>query len=95
MIECQNCHWIPHCINCDVSLTFHKKGNVLRCHYCGYSISPPSKCAACGDHDLRMRGYGTERIEDEISVFFPDKKIARLDLDSTRSRMLPAGNCRI
>jgi primosomal protein N' (replication factor Y) len=86
MIECQNCHWIPHCINCDVSLTFHKKGNVLRCHYCGYTISPPSKCAACGDHDLRMRGYGTERIEDEISVFFPDKKIARLDLDSTRSK---------
>ncbi|MEO5569756.1 MAG: primosomal protein N' [Bacteroidia bacterium] len=86
MIECQNCSWIPHCINCDVSLTFHKKGNVLRCHYCGYTISPPSKCAACGDHDLRMRGYGTERIEDEISVFFPDKKIARLDLDSTRSK---------
>ncbi|MEP7169565.1 MAG: primosomal protein N' [Bacteroidota bacterium] len=86
MIECQNCHWIPHCINCDVTLTFHKKGNRLSCHYCGYSISPPSKCSACGDHDLRMRGYGTERIEDDIAVFFPDKKIARLDLDSTRSK---------
>jgi primosomal protein N' (replication factor Y) len=86
MIECQNCHWIPHCINCDVTLTFHKKGNRLSCHYCGYSISPPSKCTACGDHDLRMRGYGTERIEDDIAVFFPDKKIARLDLDSTRSK---------
>ncbi|HKR07310.1 MAG TPA: primosomal protein N' [Bacteroidia bacterium] len=86
MIECQNCHWIPHCINCDVTLTFHKKGNRLSCHYCGYSISPPSKCSACGDHDLRMRGYGTERIEDDITVFFPDKKIARLDLDSTRSK---------
>jgi len=86
MIECMNCHWIPHCINCDVTLTFHKKGNKLRCHYCGYSISPPSKCSACGDHDLRMRGYGTERIEDDIAVFFPDKKIARLDLDSTRSK---------
>lgn len=87
MIECQNCHWIPHCVNCDVTLTFHKKGNHLRCHYCGYSISTPSKCSACGDHDLRMRGFGTERIEDDIAVFFPDKKIARLDLDSTRSKL--------
>ncbi len=86
MIECQNCHWIPHCVNCDVTLTFHKKGNQLRCHYCGYSITTPSKCSACGDHDLRMRGFGTERIEDDIAIFFPDEKIARLDLDSTRSK---------
>jgi primosomal protein N' (replication factor Y) len=86
MIECMNCRWIPHCINCDVTLTFHKKGNQLRCHYCGYAISPPSKCPACGDYDLRMRGFGTERIEDDIAIYFPDKKIARLDLDSTRSR---------
>lgn len=86
MIECMNCHWIPHCVNCDVTLTFHKKGNQLKCHYCGYHISPPTKCSACGDHDLRMRGFGTERIEDDIAIHFPDKKIARLDYDSTRSK---------
>ncbi len=85
-LECGNCHWVPHCVNCDVSLTLHKKRHQLVCHYCGYSISVPSRCSACQDNDLRMHGYGTERVEDEISIFFPDRKTARLDYDSTRNK---------
>jgi primosomal protein N' (replication factor Y) (superfamily II helicase) len=86
VIECNKCGWIPHCINCDVTLTYHKKSNQIRCHYCGYTTIPPVKCQACGDPDLRMKGMGTERIEDEISVFFPDNRIQRLDLDTTSSK---------
>jgi primosomal protein N' (replication factor Y) len=80
------CAWVPHCTNCDVSLTFHKASNQLRCHYCGYAIKPPSKCAACGDTNLKMKGFGTEKIEEELSIFFPKAKIARMDLDTTRSK---------
>ncbi|MBL0341924.1 MAG: primosomal protein N' [Bacteroidetes bacterium] len=86
VIECKNCGWIPHCVNCDVTLTYHKKSNHLRCHYCGYTTFTPVKCHACGDPDVRMKGMGTERIEDEISIFFPDHRIERLDLDTTSSR---------
>jgi len=86
MIQCNNCHWIPHCIYCDVTLTYHKKDNRLKCHYCGYSTDQPVKCAACGSPDLRLRGIGTERVEDDLAMLFPDKKIARLDLDSVRSK---------
>ncbi len=86
VIECKNCGWIPQCVNCDVTLTYHKRSNHLRCHYCGYTNAPPSKCYACGDADIRMKGMGTERIEDEISIFFPDHRIERLDLDTTSSR---------
>jgi len=86
VIECKNCGWIPHCVNCDVSLTYHKKSNHLRCHYCGYTSAPPAKCNACGDPDVRMKGMGTERIEDEISIFFPDHRVERLDLDTTSSK---------
>lgn len=85
-IECRNCHWVPHCVNCDVSLTFHKKRNQLVCHYCGFATNVPAKCSACGDNDLRMLGYGTERVEDDIGIFFPDNKTSRLDYDSTRSK---------
>jgi primosomal protein N' (replication factor Y) len=86
VIQCNNCQWIPHCVNCDVSLTYYKKADMLRCHYCGYTANNPSKCGACGDTDLRQRGFGTEKIEDELQIFFPDKRIARLDLDSTRGK---------
>lgn len=86
VIECRKCGWIPHCINCDVTLTYHKKSNHLRCHYCGYNTFPPPKCSACGDADIRMKGTGTERIEDEISLFFPDHHVQRLDLDTGSSR---------
>ncbi len=85
-LECNVCAWVPHCTNCDVSLTFHKATNQLRCHYCGYAVKPPSKCAACGDTNLKMKGFGTEKIEEELSIFFPRAKIARMDLDTTRSK---------
>lgn len=86
VIECRKCGWIPHCINCDVTLTYHKRSNHLRCHYCGYTTFPPAKCNACGDPDIRMKGVGTERIEDEISIFFPNHQVQRLDLDTGSSR---------
>ena len=85
-LECNMCAWVPQCINCDVSLTYHKVSNQLRCHYCGYSIKPPVKCAACGDTDLKMKGFGTEKIEEELTIFYPRAKIARMDLDTTRSK---------
>ena len=85
-LECNMCAWVPQCVNCDVSLTFHKTTNQLRCHYCGYAIKPPNKCGACGDTDLRMKGFGTEKIEQELQIFYPKAKIARMDLDTTRSK---------
>jgi primosomal protein N' (replication factor Y) len=85
-LECNMCAWVPQCTNCDVSLTYHKVSNQLRCHYCGYSIKPPTKCAACGDTDLKMKGFGTEKIEEELSIFYPRAKVARMDLDTTRSK---------
>ncbi len=85
-LECNLCAWVPQCINCDVSLTYHKSINQLRCHYCGYSIKPPSNCAACGDTDLKMKGFGTEKIEEELAIFYPGAKLMRMDLDTTRSK---------
>ncbi len=84
--ECHSCGWIPHCVQCDVSLIYHKQSNKLQCHYCGYSISPPSACNACGHNDLRYKGMGTEKAEEEIEILFPKAKIARMDLDTTRSK---------
>lgn len=85
-LECNMCAWVPQCINCDVSLTYHKLSNQLRCHYCGYAIKPPTKCEACGDTNLKMKGFGTEKIEEELAIFYPAAKIARMDLDTTRSK---------
>ncbi|MCQ2294195.1 MAG: primosomal protein N' [Bacteroidales bacterium] len=82
-IECDDCHWVPQCQHCDVSLVFHKATNSMRCHYCGYSIPLPSECPACHSHHLSMKGFGTERIEDDLSIMFPKAKVARMDLDST------------
>ena len=80
-IECHDCGTIPQCIHCDVSLTFHRHSNNLICHYCGYQLPNNAKCVACGSPKMETRGFGTEKIEDEISAFFPDKKIERMDLE--------------
>jgi primosomal protein N' (replication factor Y) len=85
-IECSNCGWVPVCRHCDVSLAYHKQYNRLVCHYCGYSASNPKSCQSCGSTSLLTRGFGTEKIEDEIAIIFPAKKVARLDLDSARRR---------
>lgn len=84
--RCKTCGWIPECERCDVSLTYHKKVHNLSCHYCGYSTSPPLKCNACGSDDLQNVGFGTEKIEEEIQELFPEARIARMDLDTTRSK---------
>jgi len=84
--SCEMCSWTPQCKNCDVSLTYHKSANVLKCHYCGYYLSPPSTCGACGSHKLKMLGFGTEKIEDELAVYLPNAKVKRMDLDTTRAK---------
>jgi len=84
--SCEVCNWSPKCKNCDVSLTYHKQSNSLKCHYCGYVAAPMGSCGKCGSNRLKMLGFGTEKIEDELAILFPDKTIQRLDLDSTRSK---------
>lgn len=86
MMECHTCGWVPKCKNCDVSLTYHKGLNQLTCHYCGYTYQVPRSCPACAGVELMHRGFGTERIEDDIQRIFPDASIARMDLDTTRTR---------
>ncbi len=84
--QCEVCSWTPFCINCDVSLTYHKKSNSLKCHYCGYLTAPMGSCQKCNSNRLKMIGFGTEKIEDEMGILFPNAKTARLDLDTTRSK---------
>ncbi len=84
--ECTSCNWIPHCTHCDVALIYHKQTNKLSCHYCGYTMQPPSSCGACGNNNLKYKGFGTEKIEEEIEILFPSAKVARMDLDTTRSK---------
>lgn len=86
MIECRTCGWVPKCTNCDVSLTMHKSMNLLTCHYCGYTYRIPAVCPACGGTDLRGRGFGTEKVEEYVGQLFPDARVARMDLDTTRTR---------
>ncbi|MBC8593079.1 primosomal protein N' [Oscillospiraceae bacterium N12] len=86
MIECRTCGWVPKCKNCDVSLTYHKGINQLTCHYCGYTYQLPRSCPACEGVELINRGFGTEKIEDDIKVVFPEASVARMDLDTTRTR---------
>lgn len=85
-IECKSCGWIPKCTNCDVSLTYHKNTRRLICHYCGYSIYYPSVCGTCQSGDITNKGFGTEKVEEELSLLFPNAVIERLDLDATRSK---------
>ena len=86
MIECRQCGWVPKCPNCDVSLTYHKNMNYLSCHYCGHTMKVPEVCPCCESEDIRGRGYGTEKIEDEIRNIFPEARVSRMDLDTTRTR---------
>ncbi len=85
-LECNLCGYVPTCKHCDVTLTYHKNRKELRCHYCGYTEMVHNKCSQCGNNVMEMRGFGTEKVEEEIKFFFPDAKIARLDYDSTRSK---------
>lgn len=86
MLECPQCGWVPRCEHCDVSLTLHRTMNQLTCHYCGHSYQIPAACPACGSQQLRGRGFGTEKIEDQIREIFPEARVARMDLDTTRTR---------
>ncbi len=85
-LECNSCGWIPYCEFCDVSLTYHKHNSVLKCHYCGYSMNVPKTCLACNEPELANKGFGTERIEDELSILFPNLRLARMDLDTTKNK---------
>lgn len=85
-VECTACGWIPVCENCDVTLTYHKRENRLVCHHCGYAIDMPHTCFACGGSTMITKGFGTEKVEDEIQIFFPEAKIARLDADVMTSK---------
>ena len=84
---CQVCGWIPKCTDCDVNLTYHSFSNQLVCHYCSKTYIPPKQCPACGSSRLKMPGYGTERIEEELKELFSEARIARIDLDTTRNRL--------
>ena len=86
MLECKQCGWVPRCEHCDVSLTMHRSMNQLTCHYCGMTYQIPAVCPACGGKELQGRGYGTEKIEDQIRDIFPEARVARMDLDTTRTR---------
>lgn len=86
MVECKDCGHVPHCLNCDVSLTYHKHQGRLVCHYCGYSIQLPKECPECKGTDIRMMGFGTEKVEEEIALLFPSAKTDRLDFDTARTR---------
>ena len=85
-LECDVCHWIPECKNCDVTLTYHKHSQLLKCHYCGYSTTVPAQCPDCGNTNLKMQGFGTEKVEEELSILLPEAKIDRMDLDTTKSK---------
>lgn len=86
IVECITCGHVPHCQSCDVSLTYHKNKNQLRCHYCGYSIAKPTHCHSCKSVELTTKGLGTEQIEQELRAVFPDFKIGRMDQDTTRGK---------
>ena len=86
VVECHQCGWVPTCQHCDVSLTYHRQMNQLTCHYCGYTYRVPTECPCCGSTDLRTRGFDTEKIEEQVREVFPEARISRMDLDTTRTR---------
>lgn len=85
-IECETCNHIPGCVNCDVTLTYHKLPNVLKCHYCGFTRTIPAVCPECGSPSIKLRGFGTEKVEEELALIFPKLVIARMDLDTTHTK---------
>ena len=85
-LECTTCGWVPMCKYCNVTLTYHKKANSLKCHYCGHIIPVTNTCPACNSNDIRFTGFGTEKIEEEIGIFFPEARIGRMDYDTTRAK---------
>lgn len=85
-LECEVCGWVPMCTRCDITLTYHKKADHLRCHYCGYHTSVPSECGHCGSTRILMQGFGTEKIEEELQLMYPEAIIRRMDMDTTRSK---------
>lgn len=85
-IECDICHWVPECKNCDVTLTYHKYSELIKCHYCGYSTTVPPVCPDCGNTGLKMQGFGTEKVSEELGLLLPESKIDRMDLDTTRKK---------
>jgi primosomal protein N' (replication factor Y) len=85
-LECSVCSWVPRCKFCDVSMTYHKKMNQLVCHYCGHTVTTPQTCQACGSPALSTQGFGTEKIEEEVKLLFPEARVSRMDLDTTRSK---------
>jgi len=86
VLECDLCNWTAECIHCDVTLTLHKFADLMKCHYCGYHTKVPEVCPDCGSSQLQLKGFGTEKIEEEIQIFFPETKVARLDTDTAKSR---------
>ena len=86
VVVCDQCGWTPKCQNCDVSLVYHKNLSLLRCHYCGFTRTLPQLCPACGQNGIRIFGYGTERIAEELHEEFSDYRVARMDLDTTRNK---------
>ena len=86
IVVCKECGWTPKCVNCDVSLVYHKRTNEIRCHYCGHTLSLPPLCPACGQNGVEIYGYGTERIAESLQEMFPETKVARMDLDTTRNK---------
>lgn len=85
-LECEVCNWVPECPNCDVSLVYHKNQNRLRCHICGYSSHLIHQCGNCGSQEVRMKGFGTEKLEEDLSLILPEARIKRMDLDTTRAK---------
>jgi primosomal protein N' (replication factor Y) len=85
-VECRECGWIPQCEHCNVSLTYHKRSNQLVCHYCGFAIGMPQRCLACEGVALETKGFGTEKVEEDLQLIFPNASIERMDLDTTRTR---------
>jgi len=86
MIQCEDCGWVPKCINCAVSLTYHQYRHAMICHYCGYREEMPTQCPTCSSKRLQTLGYGTEKLEEELKLHFPDARIQRMDLDTTRTK---------